>query len=144
MTLKGWMNDLQHYIQIVKDAELNTKIKDLPSKKSLEFPYFGIRPKTDQNRVQCEVKLNELLPLLKINVDYTKFEGAKINDNSEYPSKIKSAPRDRGGITIKILKEYCISHNIKGYSKNKADLIQHIINTKHDQNNEFIEKITNL
>lgn len=140
MSFKGWINDIKHYIDIVKGAPKNTKIKDLPCKKSLELPYFGIRPKTDQNRVQCEVKLNKLLPLLNENEDYTIYDGAILN-GAEYPSKIKSLPRDRGGITIRKLREYCKSHNIKGYTKNKQDLIQHIINTPHIQDDEFIEKI---
>lgn len=143
MTFKGWMSDIQHYIQIVKGVPKKTKIKDLPCKKSLELPYFGIRPKTDQNRVQCEVKLNKLIPLLNENEDYTISDGAILN-GAEYPSKIKSSTRDRGGITIEKLKEYCRSHNIKGYTKNKQDLIQHIINTPHIQDDEFIENLENI
>ena len=142
MSFKGWINDIQNYIYIVKDAPKNTKIKDLPWKNVLELPYFGIRPKTDQDRVQCEVKLNKLLPLLNVNKDYTISDGAILN-GVEYISKIKSPPRSRNtGITKDNMINYCKNKNIKGYSKKKKeDLIQYIINTSHNQDDEFIEKL---
>ena len=121
-----WMENIKTYIQCVKNAPKNTQIKDLPCKSSLEFPYFGIRPKTSQNRVQCELKLNKLLPLLKENEDYKIEHGAFIN-GKPYTDKIYSPPRKRNGINKKKLILFCKENGIKGYSKYKKDeLIKYI------------------
>jgi len=124
-----WSNEIKDYIQCVKDAPKKTKIKDLPCKKSLELPYFGIRPKTDQNRVQCELKLKFILPLLKKDDDY-KIEGGAFINGKSYTSKILSSQRERNGITIKKLILFCKEKNIKGYSKYNKDELLKFINDK--------------
>jgi hypothetical protein len=122
-----WINGIKDYIQCVKDAPKKTKIKELPCKKKLELSYFGIRPKTDQNRVQCELKLEKILPLLKENEDY-KIEQGGFIDGKPYTAKIYSPPRKRGGISRKKLISFCNENNIKGYSKyNKGELIKYIV-----------------
>lgn len=121
-----WIKGIENYIQCVKDAPKKTKIKELPCKKKLELPYFGIRPKTSQNRVQCELKLEKILPLLKENEDYKIEHGAFIN-GKPYTDKIYSPPRKRNGINKKKLILFCKENGIKGYSKYKKDeLIKYI------------------
>ena len=88
-----WVNDIREYIKSVKDAPRNASIKELPNKRELELPYFGIRPKTSQNRVQCELKLKHLLPMLD-DTEYKIERGGEMN-GKKYISKVLSPPRRR-------------------------------------------------
>ena len=128
----NWITEIKKFIKCIKDAPKKTGIKDLSyNKQNLELSYFGIRPKTSQDRVQCELKLKKILPLLKQNIDYTTEEGAFIN-GKPYISKILSPPRNRKGQTKKVLMQICRDNKLKGFSKyNKEDLINFIKNNGH-------------
>jgi len=128
-----WIKDIKDYIQCVKDAPKKTRIKELPCKKTLEFPYFGVRPKTDQNRVQCELKLEKILPLLKEKKDYKTEVGAFI-DGKPYTAKIYSPSRDRNSLTIDRMKKFAKSKGINGLGKRggwsnmkKSEILSYII-----------------
>jgi hypothetical protein len=134
-----WIQKIKDYIQRVKDAPKKTKIKELPCKKTLELSYFGIRPKTGQNRVQCELKLEKILPLLKEKEDYKTEVGAFI-DGKPYTAKIYSPYRDRNSLTIDRMKKFAKSKEFNGPGKrggwsnmNKSEILSYIISKGYSE-----------
>jgi len=145
LRFEKWLQEIKKYIQIVIDVHEKTKITELNkiyNKKTLELPYFGIRPKTSQNRVQCELKLEGqkgILEKLVKDKDYFEEEGAKIGDKS-FTSKIFAERRSRDGVTIKSLRNYC-EKNGKIYPKGrKKELKEFVLKEFNIENDELLRE----
>ena len=141
-----WIKEIKKYVKIVIKAPKKTKISELNkiyNKKKLELPYFGIRPKTDQNRVQCELKLigeNGILKKIEKGIDYFEEEGANI-EGKTFISKIFAERRSRDGVTIKSLINYCEKNGKYNYpKKKKAEIIEFVLEEFNIENYELLRE----
>tara|TARA_Y100000741_G_scaffold357625_1_gene335720 strand:- start:548 stop:1309 length:762 start_codon:yes stop_codon:yes gene_type:complete len=90
-----------------------------------------INPKVDsaQSRVQCSINIKDIPEQFITYNSIRDTSEPNFIRGKQIILSIDSPPRERGGITVKQLKNICKENNIKGYSKlKKKDLIDLLTN----------------
>jgi hypothetical protein len=134
------LSEIEEYNKMVKTIPVKVKGEEATSifdylnkKRELVYKYdfqIGINPKVDssQSRVQCSVNLNVLSEF----ITYTSNdETPNLIRGKKIEKQIYSPPRERGGITVKKLKDICRDNGVKGFSKLKKDELISILSSKN-------------